>query len=282
MEALGSILNRNVAPAHTCNDWNQKEYVQGQVDALNSQEGDWNQTDGYDCHICKNKGVVFFVKQEADGDYNYSSYTCKCAGVRKTIRQMQRSGLKNIIKDYTFDKYQAQEPWQITIRDTAKQYAANPHGWFFIGGQSGAGKTHICTAICREFLLAGKSVAYMLWRDDAVKLKGMVNDYEPYTEMIDRFKKVDVLYIDDLFKSGKGTDGAKQRPTPGDINVAFEILNYRNNDPALLTIISSESTTDDIIDIDEAVGGRIVDRSVVLNLAHDPSRNYRLRKAVTI
>ena len=41
--------------------------------------------------------------------------------------------------------------------------------------------------------------------------------------------------------------------TQGDINIAFEIINYRYiND--LITIISSELLLDEIINIDEATG----------------------------
>lgn len=282
MEALRSILSRENATVHTCKEFSEREYVQGQVDAMNNLPGDQKNDDGYDCKICKNKEVVFFVKEDADGGFSCSSHTCKCVETRRSIRRMQRSGLKNIIKDYTFAKYEATEPWQKSIKDAAVRYAQNPNGWFFIGGQSGAGKTHICTSICREFLLAGNAVAYMLWRDDAAKLKGLVTDYELQEPLMKRFKETKVLYVDDLFKTGKGTDGKKQLPTPADIGIAFEILNYRYNNPDLLTIISSELTAGELIEIDEAVGGRIYEKSVVLNLAPDPSRNYRLRKAVTI
>jgi DNA replication protein DnaC len=157
------------------------------------------------------------------------------------------------------------------------QYAKHPEGWFFIGGQSGAGKTHICTAICREFLMEGKEVKYMLWRDDVVKLKNAVTDPE-YESLVEKYKRVEVLYIDDLFKTGTAADGTRQRPTGADINVAFEILNFRYNDPKLLTIISSECTIDSIIDIDEATGGRIFEKAKSsFSLKPDRSRNYRLR-----
>ena len=281
MEALGSILNRQSVSAHTCREMTDLEYVQSQVDAMNSVDGEQSD-DGYDCEICKNKEVVFFVKADADGSVSYASRQCKCVETRRSIRRMQKSGLKNIIRDYTFGKYEANAPWQKAIKDAAMRYAQDKIGWFFIGGQSGAGKTHICTAICRELLLSGDAVAYMLWRDDAAKLKSLVTDYDLHAPLMERYKTTKVLYVDDLFKTGKGADGKKQLPTPADIGIAFEILNYRYNNPDLLTIISSELTADELLSIDEAVGGRIYERSVVLNLSPDPSRNYRLRKAVTI
>ena len=161
-------------------------------------------------------------------------------------------------------------------------YAKNPEGWFYLGGQSGCGKTHLCTAICREFLLEGKQVIYMLWRDDIAKIKGFATDPEERQKLMERFKTAEVLYIDDLFKTGKNPDGYDPKPTAADINAAFEIINYRYCNPKLLTIISSELNEDELMDIDEAVGGRIFERSKSFSIAKDRSRNYRMRKAVTL
>ena len=67
-------------------------------------------------------------------------------------------------------------------------------------------------------------------------------------------KTAPVLYIDDLFKGA-------ERPTQGDLNIAFELLNYRYNDERLYTIISTEKLLDELIAIDEAIGSRIAERS---------------------
>jgi DNA replication protein DnaC len=196
---------------------------------------------------------------------------------------LKASGLENVLKDYRFDNYVAKEPWQQGVIDKAKKFV-NDEGnhWFFMGGQSGCGKTHLCTAVCREFLLKGKSVQYMLWRDDVTKLKSAVTDSEEYGKLIDRYKNADVLYIDDLFKTGK-VDSGFQKPTAADINVAFEILNYRYNNPALITIISSELTEDELLDIDEATGGRIYERAKkAFSIGQDRKKNYRIKGVVTL
>ena len=154
--------------------------------------------------------------------------------------------LKDIIKDYTFDKFIASEPWQKAIKEAAMEYAENPVGWFALCGQSGAGKTHLCTAISRKFLLSGKRVIYMLWRDEIVKIKEAAKgseDSDELRKLLDRYKTADVLYIDDLFKTGRAADNTLPKPTPADINYAFEIINYRYNNPSLLTIISIGSIT---------------------------------------
>lgn len=278
MDRITEILAKLGSMGHTSDlPKTPEEWEKARADSFNTSVGTLNEEDGYDCKKCHNKGWIMSAVQLDNGTWSTESRHCKCMKVRTAIKRMQKSGLKNIIKDYTFPKFEAAEAWQQTIKEAAMQYAKHPEGWFFIGGQSGAGKTHICTAICREFLMEGKEVKYMLWRDEIVKLKNAVTDPE-YESLVEKYKRVEVLYIDDLFKTGTAADGTRQRPTGADINVAFEILNFRYNDPKLLTIISSECTIDSIIDIDEATGGRIFEKAKsAFSLKPDRSRNYRLR-----
>lgn len=280
MDRMQEILSRT-GLATTFEKMSPRDYEQFKIDGLNNTVGNRNEEDGYDCPICKNKGYVVKLV-ENEGSFSQAATDCKCIPIRNSIMRMKRSGLKDIIKDYTFDKFIDSEPWQKSIKKAAVEYSENPNGWFGVFGQSGAGKTHICTAICRKFLLEGKRVIYMLWRDEIVKLKAMVNESDEYRDLIDKYKTAEVLYIDDLFKTGKDKDNMVQRPTAADVNVAFEIINYRYNNPGLITIISSECTEDELLDIDEAVGGRIYERSTAFSIAKNRSRNYRMRKAVTL
>jgi DNA replication protein DnaC len=280
MDRLQEILAK--FGSDTTFDMSPRDYEQFKVDDWNKTAGSRNEEDGYNCNICKNKGTIAKLVDNGNGTYSHCFADCRCVETRNSIMRMKRSGLKDIIKDYTFDKFIDSEPWQKSIKSAAMEYAHNPEGWFFIGGQSGSGKTHLCTAICREFLLSGRKVMYMLWRDEVVRIKAAVNDSIEYGKLIDKYKTVDVLYIDDLFKTGKAPDGSSLKVTGGDVNVAFEILNYRYNNPSLLTIISSELSEDDLVDIDEAVGGRIYERAKAITIGKDRSRNYRIRKAVTL
>ena len=283
MEQLQAVLKRlnmargcNVQPRRTL-----EEIEQARADNFNRSPGDLNEFDGYDCQVCHNKGVIMMVVAPS-GRWSTATKDCKCMKTRKTIRQMQRSGLKNVIRDLTFSKFEATEPWQKTLKQAAMDYAASPAGWFYIGGQSGIGKSHLCTAICRELLLAGREVKYMLWRDEVTRLKALVTDGDEYHKLMDTYKRVEVLYIDDLFKTGRDKDNNPQRPTAADINVAFEIINARSLDPKLLTVISSECTTNDLLDIDEATGGRICEKAQVFSIAPDRTKNYRLRKVTEL
>ena len=262
-------------------EFDEKAFIQFKVDCENSKEGSEHLNDGYSCPICKNKGVIYKV-DEYRGSPIQVVGDCKCRPIRNSIMRMKRSGLEDVIKKYAFDKFQATEPWQQAVKDKAMEYAKNPNGWFFIGGQSGCGKTHICTAICRSLLLDGNEVYYMKWRDDVSKLKAMALDAEEREKTLDKIKNTKVLYIDDLFKTGRNPDGTAPRPTSADINLAFEIINHRYCKKDLITIFSSEMEMADLIEIDEATGGRICEKAITLNIAKNRSRNYRTKNAMTI
>ena len=111
----------------------------------------------------------------------------------------------------------------------------------------------------------------MLWRDESARIKALLNEPEGVERMRD-LKTAPVLYIDDLFKGA-------ERPTQGDLNIAFELLNYRYNDERLYTIISTEKLLDELIAIDEAIGSRIAERSKGhrVQINRDPTRNWRTR-----
>lgn len=284
MEALQAILAKLNGSGITFDDMTPKDFEQMKVDSLNASEGSRHLEDGYNCKACKNKGYIVKLQESPGGHFTQVMADCKCADIRRSILRMKKSGLKDVIKDFTFDKYEATEPWQNTIKSAAKAYSEHPNGWFYIGGQSGAGKSMICTAICREFLLNGRRVMYMSWREDVAVLKGLAMEPEEREKLINRFKQTEVLYIDDLFKDGKGEDGKRKLPSPADIRLAFEIINYRYNNPNLLTLLSSEWSVDELLGIDEAIGGRIFERAGAngFNIAPDRSKNYRTKKMVTL
>lgn len=277
MEQLRNILKIDTAPAFDRVAWEEKK-----VCDYNSSAGDLNEKDGYDCPICRNKGDIAIL-EVIDGWPHQIFRECKCMAMRYTIARMKRSGLQNIITECTFDKYEELDPWHTSVKKRAMEYAAAPAGWFFMGGQSGAGKSHLCTAICRSALLRGDRVQYMMWVDDAAQLKGIVNEGAEYAREVDRFKKAPILYIDDLFKVQNDQGHNRQKPTPADVRLAFEIINFRVVSK-LPTIISSEFTLAELVDIDQAVAGRIAEMAGfnAINITPDITKNYRLRKVVTV
>lgn len=258
------------------------DFMKMRCERLNKEIGHLNENDGYNCPLCLNKGGLYEVK-EYDGRYYETFVMCKCQRIRNAIKRLNKSGLKDTVKKYTFDNFTVTNEFQKQIKADAISYIENGKGkWFFIGGQSGCGKTHVCTAIAIKLLKMGYDTKYMLWRDEIVKIKASVNNNEEYEALVNDIKNADVLYIDDLFKTVKGADGVPQRPTTADINLAFEILNYRYNKNLPFTIISSECTLSDLINIDEAISGRIAEKcksesgNYCLSIKPDAKKNYRL------
>jgi len=140
---------------------------------------------------------------------------------------IERGSLGDLVSEKTFATYKVGDVWQADIKRKAVEFANDSAGkWFFVGGQTGCGKTHICTAIVGRMMQLGKPVRYMLWVGESEPLKASVNDAEGYAEAIWPIKNADALYIDDLFKTGARADG-RTIPTPADIRLAFDILNYR-------------------------------------------------------
>lgn len=218
--------------------------------------------------ICDKCGGVGWI-YGTDPDGYTVARRCGCVEAKLSMRRLERLGLKEVAESKTLDAYKIFEPWQRNVLAKAKAYKFD--GWVFMGGQTGCGKTHICTALTVNWIKRGHAAEYMLWRQDATRLKkSIVADSEMYNRDMGRYTSTSLLYIDDLFK-GKVTEA--------DINLAFELIDARYR-AGLLTIISSEKTLDEIVAIDEAIAGRINESaSVILNIGKGFRKNWRLQQA---
>lgn len=222
---------------------------------------------GMDCPLCMNRG--YFTRVSDEG-YRYSE-ECSCMSKRRSLDRIKRSGLSELLERYTFSAWNDSQSWQVGLKAAALSYVDDPSGWFYLAGRPGTGKTHLCTAICGELIENGYEVRYLLWRDFSARAKAVVNDEETYQHLVSPMKTVPVLYIDDLFKTGKG-----QQPTTGDVNLAFEILNSRYN-ANFPTIISSELAVKDLLAVDEAVGSRIFERAKNNYADLSDKENWRMK-----
>ena len=243
-------------------------YLEKQLEMMEAAVGNMHEKDGYNCELCKNKGLRFCTRGE-----EIVSRQCECIKTRKSLYLLKESGIKKTAEEKTLNNFEITEGWQQSMREKAKAYIEEKtNKWFFIGGQSGCGKTHICTAICMELIKKGNSLIYMKWADATRELKDSVNDFY-YEEIIQKYKDIDILYIDDFFKVQSGCT-----PTSSDVRIAFEILNSRllSNKK---TIISSEFILKDLIEFDEATVSRIFEKSTpyVVSISKDRKRNHRLQ-----
>ena len=253
------------------------------VERYNSEPGHLNETDGYNCKLCMNRGTTAYLSERNGALYDVYP-PCKCMEIRRSIQRLKQSGLENAIRECTFERFTVDNDWQKKMVDTAKNYLADgvANGeWLFMGGAVGCGKTHICTAVARE-LLYQRPVYYMTWPAESTRLKSIVNDDEIYGEAMRRLKTIDALYIDDFFKPVMGKDGVLP-PTSADIKIAYEIINHRYVN-RLPTIISSERYPSELLDIDEATSSRIAERSKRFSVALRRSRdkNHRISQDALI
>lgn len=225
---------------------------------------------GYDCPKCLNRGYSMVLENGIS-----KIRDCECMKTRESIRLIQESGIGEVLERCTFDSYITTEPWQKSIKEKAMDFVEH-HGnsWFFVGGQVGCGKTHLCTAVVKGFLDKQVPCRYIVWKEKVRELNANVNNDIEYNKIMDKLKRVTVLYIDDFFKTV-----GEQKISGPEAMKAFELLNYRYNNRDLITIISSEKSIEEIIDIDQAVGSRIMEQSrdYCFNVSEETGRNYRLR-----
>lgn len=263
---------------------NKEEYEKWRSDSYNAESGHMNESDGYDCPICKNKGYISVIN-----DGYEAARECECIKKRKTIEQMKSCGLSaDVMSRCRFDNFETHEEWQKKIKGKAvdfvrAQIRSNGQGersWWYIGGNPGSGKTHISTAIAMQMMKQGKSLQYYCWPTLTSKLNALAagdsRERQERERILKDLRSTDVLYIDDFFKTGNGTV-----PSAAAVGLAFDIINARYTDPSKITMFSSERTLKEILKIDEGLGSRIVQRTkaeYTLNISNSPVKNHRLKK----
>lgn len=200
---------------------------------------------------------------------------CKCYEMNKAKKLWDEAGIDMGQAKQTFTTFKVWNKSSELAKSKAMKYYQDfktirneRNNSIAFVGQVGSGKTHLSIALAVNFLKKDISVVYMSYRDVITKLKQNMLDDEYYQKQLKKYKEANILLIDDLFK-GKVTES--------DINIMFEIVNYRymNNSPI---IVSSEFTVDKLLDFDEAVGSRILQmcKNYTVEIVGKDS-NYRLK-----
>lgn len=226
----------------------------------------------YKCSKCRDTGWILRINNK--GDTVASS--CDCREKEKIKNQWIAAGINLENKILTFKNFIVWNDSSRIAKDTAIAYyndfstiSNQRKNSIIFCGQVGSGKTHLAVALAINFMNKGMKVIYMPYRDIITKIKQNIMDNEYYKKLISKFQTCEILLIDDLFK-GKVTDA--------DINIMFEIINYRylNHLPI---IVNSEFIIDKLLYFDEAVGSRIYEmcKDYVVEIKKDRSNNFRLR-----
>ena len=206
------------------------------------------------CPKCGGKGWIFF---KGENGYDYCK-ECECQEVVKAKERLKHSGISDEFLKKGFKNFNdrgldvLKKAKEIGIR-YCKEFPDikdTKRNSVLYMGQVGSGKTHLSMAICNAVMNNYKTgVLYMPYREEMVRIKQVVNDEIDYNNAISKFKQCPVLMIDDLLK-GKSTEA--------DVNILFEIINYRyvNNMPM---IVSTEKTMDELLDFDEGTMSRVIE-----------------------
>lgn len=229
----------------------------------------------YKCSKCKDTSWI-----EKDGAYT----RCSCYTEEYLSRLWENFGVK--IKDIKLlREYEPYNDSTKKAKEKAADYIRNfdeikdtRENGFALLGQPGAGKTHIVLAIGKALLEKKISVVYMPYLEVIKELKALAMYQEDYEKLLSRYTRAKVLIIDDLFKDKvkKGRITAELSET--DMKHIYPILNYRYLN-YLPTIISSECTPDMLLNLDEALGGRILETTGPrFSLTFKGDCNYRLKK----
>ena len=258
--------------------YNSADPEQVLCDAMNANSGILT---GYDCPICKNKGVNYRISPDTG---SIVAAPCKCKAIRQARRTVQQSGLGDMLERCTLDTYRADHPWQQKALQTAKAFLAEPEGnWLYVGGQVGAGKTHLCAAVTGELLRRGFRSQYSMWRVEAQSLRTHVND-DAYRSHIAELSRVPVLYIDDFLKVENGEyqrprNEGHAAPTGAEIRIAIDLVNARYNLRSTITIFSSEHLLKEVNVFDSALASRIAERCqkdrFLIGIRRSDDRNMR-------
>lgn len=244
-----------------------KQQIMWQIEQANNSIGNLNEIDGYNCEKCKNRGFIEKYNEVTGTTY---SAECECVKIRNNLSRLKNSNLRYTEK-YTFDNFTTRTATEKTIKNTALNYIKDPsNAWIYIGGQSGAGKTHICTAICNTLISRGKEVLYIEWGDIKQNLIAFKYKADEYKKYFDKIANTEVLYIDDLLKRSKMSDEEV-------MEILYKLVNARYNSN-LKTIISSEIYLRELFVADSAIAGRIKElaEKYVIEIPRDNKLNHRL------
>jgi len=203
-----------------------------------------------ECPICKGADFIFID--------DVTVRPCKCK-----IQKLRESMLRNCginmdeFRSKTFESFKTDTEEQNNMKFLAERFVreykpGNSIGFF---GRSGTGKTHICTAIINNLIMARETefidIEYFAYRTEMDALQNMQRDARE--QRLSKFMNCDILYIDDLFKLLQNKYGDYETE---ELRIMFEIINHRYMNKKSI-IVSSEYELKQIHGIDNATGGRI-------------------------
>lgn len=221
-----------------------KEFLEYNVLRENMQSGNLKYGD---CPKCKNKGYIVGI----DGAGNEYMEDCECKQKRENMEALNHSEYSALLRRCTFERFTLKEDWQREVLSRCKDWTKQTRfPLLYLGGKTGAGKTHLAVASFRIAVMRGNHGQFVSWRTMSRDLKMNMTSPE-YERRIREMKYVPLLLIDDLFWAVKGGI-----PSDEDFRLAKEIIDARFYNKRK-TIITSNFTPKGMYTLSEEMSGRI-------------------------
>lgn len=222
-----------------------------------------------DCPICKDAG---WIRMDVPvGHPNFGRiFKCQCQIDREAatrVDELRRVSNLEAFADRDFAAFESKIQGVGEAYAASAAFARDPHGWLFLHGNVGVGKTHLATSIATYAMENQKtSVLFAVVPDllDHLRAAFHPDHGVDYDERFSSIRNAQLLVLDDL-----GTENT----TPWAREKLYQIFNHRYNEQ-LPTVVTSNQ---DFKKIDERVLSRLLDTRLTTYI-HIDADDYRRRR----
>lgn len=184
---------------------------------------------------CNCDGAGWFIQRTPAGLSDLKKCTCGVAGPSVFERALNRE--LDILANRTFENFNVDRPYKDTPAasatmqhamvtnaiNKARSFATAPHGWLYIHGTIGAGKSHLAAAVAN---VCGRSHR-VIYRSMPAMLDTIRENSQMLDKLFDQISSADVVILDDIGADGTPTDWAEAR--------IFRLINDRVDKPTVFT-----------------------------------------------
>jgi len=223
------------------------------------------------CPICQDAGYL-----RANVPVGHPSFgrlfPCECKQRELDERrdeELRRLSNLDAFGDLTFETFDPDVPGLDEAYEAALAFAQEPgHGWLFLSGPCGVGKTHLAVAIARYAMEWHRMSVYFAVVPDL--LDHLRSTFDPnsgsaYDDRFSTIRNAPLLVLDDL-----GTENA----TPWAKEKLYQIINHRYIEQ-MPTVITTNVDLSAKGKIDERIYSRIMDHRLTQHIAVD-AEDFRL------